>query len=200
MFSHPKMQEMVLVGHGAMDTHDGFQLPDNCYVIMYSPDNFSLSNSAIEAISRLHAECKAQNQADVEHFVNLANDILDSGNVILYEPGDLICHHFLHPLADREGVGSDEHKKQFVSAIRLFASNFVAIQDARSLTRKNKVQANLDGSVNLEDVTAHYAKQAEKHNGMILIHWLACRRDIQKKYREGQTRSLGYSLTERGRM
>lgn len=187
--------EFALLGHGEVKKDEYFKLPENCYVIMYSPVNYLLTTSAIEAISRKRNETNFNQLEDVEEFVTSINTVLDNADVKLYKPNDRMHAHLLSQLPDRVGVGSEDHKDQYKNAISRLAKKHIHLQDASSISRGQYRTVSLERTLKY---FSQRAKARKMENQIQVFHWLACARDFTVKAAAGSTTCKTLSVTQAG--
>lgn len=186
------MIELALIGHGSIDEGHLFNLPPNCYVVVYTPDNYGLTNSAIQEISESRYASAIKSKKDLVAYIDALNRRLDGDRnaAKLFEPGDLAPMHFLQQLPGNQGVGSTEQKRQFSKAVAVLQSVPVLVMDADSL--KSKPQIGVMGeSVSLERVL-HYYQNSQRP---LVLHWIACRR-VENTKALGYIRCQKHSLTQ----
>jgi hypothetical protein len=195
-----KCIEIAFVGHGEIlpDSADTFTLPENCCLITYSPDNYNLTNSAIQLIAQCRADAAFNTPEDIRRFAIEVGDQLDNGEVKVYEPGSVIVPHILYQLKDRDAVGTEEHKEQYKGSIQLLKEQKVYVQDAESSAGKYSRtygEAISKKRISLEKAIKPRAEEADRHHKTLVIHWLCCRRDKTHRHATGKTQCRRFSRT-----
>ncbi len=196
--------EVAFVGHGEIDSDlEPFTLPNNCCLITYSPDNYTLSNSAIELIASERSAAEFKSIEDVRTFVEKVKCKLSNAEVKMSPPNSVVLSHTLHQLSGRSALGNEEQRKQYKESIRLLMSKKVYIQDAQSSifkynsnARENMIDPNAS-SISLENAIKPRVAEAADHDQFVIIHWLCCRRDMKYEKEVEITRYEELSRTPR---